>query len=68
MPCGSVEEIRSLLKRQLVEPVQWERGTRNLAGSGECAEYLEVGPGRQLKAMMRRIDRRVFSATSCLGS
>lgn len=64
-PYGSVDEIRSLLKRQLVEPVKWEQGTKDLITLG-CASYVEPGPGKQLKAMMRRIDQDAWSKTTTL--
>ena len=46
---------QELLKRQLLEPVKWEQGTKDLVTLG-CTQYVEAGPGKQLKAMMRRID------------
>ena len=54
-PYTSVDEIKSLLKRQLLEPVKWEQGTMDLIKGGH-SQYVEPGPGKQLKAMMRRID------------
>ena len=54
----SVEEIRSLLKRQLVEPVRWEQMMDEaLKPFHNHTAYIETGPGKQLKAMMRRIDQ-----------
>ena len=44
-----------MAKRQLLEPVKWEQGTKDLVTLG-CTQYVEAGPGKQLKAMMRRID------------
>ena len=55
-PYTSVDEIKSLLKRQLLEPVKWEQGTKDLITGGH-SQYVEPGPGKQLKAMMRRIDQ-----------
>jgi len=55
----SVDEIRNLLGRQLVEPVKWEQGTKVLVASGHT-QYVETGPGKQLKAMMRRIDQNAW--------
>ena len=55
-PYTSVDEIKSLLKRQLLEPVKWEQGTKDLIPGGH-SQYVEPGPGKQLKAMMRRIDQ-----------
>ena len=53
----SAEQIKELLKRQIVEPVRWEQ-TMEVACKGTygVAGYIESGPGKQLRAMMRRID------------
>lgn len=59
-PYTSVDEIKSLLKRQLLEPVKWEQGTKDLIGGGHT-QYVEPGPGKQLKAMMRRIDQNAWN-------
>ena len=64
-PYTSVDEIRSLLKRQLLEPVKWEQGTKDLVTLG-CTQYVEAGPGKQLKAMMRRIDQDAWNKTITL--
>ena len=58
-PYTSTDEIKTLLKRQLLEPVKWEQGTKVLIGAGHAA-YIEPGPGKQLKAMMRRIDNAAW--------
>ncbi|KAL1496536.1 hypothetical protein AB1Y20_014142 [Prymnesium parvum] len=59
-PYTSVDEIKSLLKRQLLEPVKWEQGTKDLIALGHN-QYVEPGPGKQLKAMMRRIDQNAWN-------
>jgi len=59
-PYDSVDEIKALLKRQLLEPVKWEQGIVHLVGAGHAA-YVEPGPGKQLKAMMRRIDQPAWA-------
>jgi [acyl-carrier-protein] S-malonyltransferase len=64
-PYSSVEEIKSLLKRQLLEPVRWEQGTKDLIASSH-SQYVEPGPGKQLKAMMRRIDQDAWNKTITL--
>ena len=61
----STGEIKSLLKRQLLEPVKWEQGTKDLIAGGH-AQYVEPGPGKQLKAMMRRIDQDAWNKTITL--
>ncbi|KAL1508509.1 hypothetical protein AB1Y20_004610 [Prymnesium parvum] len=60
MPYESVDEIKLLLKRQLLEPVKWEQGTKHLIEQGHAA-YIEPGPGKQLKAMMRRINQQAWA-------
>jgi [acyl-carrier-protein] S-malonyltransferase len=52
------EEIRQLLVRQVVSPVLWEDSLRQLLSAG-CDSFYEVGPGRVLKGLLRRVDRKV---------
>lgn len=51
------EEIRSLLLQQLVSPVRWEDSQRWLLGQGHTP-FWEVGPGRVLRGLLKRIDRK----------
>lgn len=51
-------DVRALLARQVVEPVQWERTLRALLREGK-RELYEAGPGKQIKAMVRRLDEAV---------
>jgi [acyl-carrier-protein] S-malonyltransferase len=57
------EEIRRLLIRQLVSPVRWEDSMRRLLAMG-CDRFYEVGPGRVLRGLLKRIDRKA----ECLGT
>jgi [acyl-carrier-protein] S-malonyltransferase len=50
------EEIRHLLMRQVLHPVLWEESMRNLLGQ-EYSQFYEVGPGRTLRGLLKRIDR-----------
>jgi [acyl-carrier-protein] S-malonyltransferase len=52
------EEIRQLLVRQLVSPVRWEDSQRWLLSAG-CDHFYEVGPGRVLRGLLKRIDRKI---------
>lgn len=56
------EEIRQLLIRQVVNPVQWE-STVNLMLSEGCTDFYEVGPGKVLKGLLKRISRRSACTT-----
>jgi [acyl-carrier-protein] S-malonyltransferase len=56
------EEIRQLLMQQVVSPVRWEDSLRYLLADG-YDQFCEVGPGRVLRGLLKRLDRRI----SCLG-
>lgn len=51
------EEIRRLLLRQTFQPVLWEDCMRRLLDQG-FDQFYEVGPGRVLRGLLRRIDRK----------
>lgn len=57
-PHHNPEEIRDLLLRQVVSPVRWEDSVRRLMADG-YDEFYEVGPGRVLRGLLKRIDRKV---------
>ncbi|TAN21887.1 MAG: [acyl-carrier-protein] S-malonyltransferase [Acidobacteria bacterium] len=52
----AAEEARDGLIRQVTAPVQWERSMRGLLEKG-VTHFIEVGPGKVLSGLMRRIDR-----------
>ena len=56
------DEIRELLVKQVVSPVRWEDSMRSLLAQG-YDQFYEVGPGRVLRGLLKRIERRV----SCQG-
>ncbi len=47
--------IRRLLAEQITSSVQWEPSVRFLASQG-VTEFLEIGPGKVLKGLMRKTD------------
>ncbi len=51
------DEIRQLLVRQVVNPVRWEDSIRWLLANG-VTEFTEVGPGKVLAGLLKRIDRK----------
>lgn len=55
------EEIRSLLPRQLVESVKWEPTLKAMIASGKTQMH-ELGPGAQIKAMVKRLDNAVWKS------
>jgi [acyl-carrier-protein] S-malonyltransferase len=50
-------EIRALLVKQVVSKVLWEASLRHLLGGG-VTQFYEVGPGRVLAGLLKRIDRK----------
>ncbi len=59
LPHEDPDEIRSLLVRQIIGPVLWEDSMRYLLGRG-IDSFFEVGPGKVLQGLMRRIDRKTL--------
>ena len=56
-PHGASETIRQLLVQQVIAPVRWYQSIEFLRSQG-VDNWLEVGPGRSLTGMMKKIDRR----------
>ena len=56
------EEIRNILIQQVLQPVRWEDSVRHMLDSG-CTEFYEVGPGKVLKGLMKRISRKTNITT-----
>ena len=54
---GSADDIRDLLYRQVFSPVRWQASIEHLAQDG-IEKFVEVGPGRVLTGLMRKIDRK----------
>jgi len=58
-PHDDPEEIRALLVRQVVEPVRWEDSMRWLIDEHGIEECYEIGPGRVLRGLLKRIARKI---------
>jgi len=58
------EEIVALLKKQLTSPVLWEQSMKQVIKDAGITEFYEVGPHKQLKEMMKRIDRDAWNKTT----
>ncbi|MCS6977765.1 MAG: ACP S-malonyltransferase [Gemmatales bacterium] len=56
-PHTDPQEIRGLLVRQVLQPVQWEQTLRNLLAEG-FDRFYEIGPGRVLAGLLKRIQRK----------
>lgn len=51
-------EIREILLKQILQPVLWEDCMKALLAGG-VDQFYEIGPGRVLRGLLRRIDRKV---------
>ena len=56
------DEIRAILVRQVINPVRWEDSLRVMMDAG-CTDFYEVGPGKVLKGLLRRISRKTPCTT-----
>jgi [acyl-carrier-protein] S-malonyltransferase len=52
------DELKKILVRQVISPVRWEDCVRQLLDAG-IDEFYEIGPGRVLTSLMKRINRKV---------
>jgi len=57
-PHQDVESTRRLLKDQVTHPVLWQRCVEQMIEAGVSSFY-EVGPGRVLTGLMRKINRKM---------
>jgi [acyl-carrier-protein] S-malonyltransferase len=62
-PGTNPKEIVALMKKQLTNPVLWEPSIHAIIKSG-VETFYEVGPMKQLKAMMKRINTKVWQTTT----
>ena len=62
LPYGSLDEpgnnAAELLAKQIASPVLWEKTVRNMIASG-IDTFIEIGPGRTLINMIKKIDPEV---------
>jgi [acyl-carrier-protein] S-malonyltransferase len=58
-PHDDPEEIRALLIQQVCAPVRWEDSMRYLLDTVGIHAFYELGPGRVLSGLLKRIARRV---------
>lgn len=52
------DAVRDLLREQVAQPIRWQASMERLVAEG-FDRFIEVGPGRTLTGLMRKIDRSV---------
>ena len=61
------DEIKKNLMLQLTAPVKWTQSIQAMIADG-ATEFVEVGPGKVLQGLMRKIDRSVAASGALLGT
>jgi [acyl-carrier-protein] S-malonyltransferase len=56
-PHTNPDEIRELLVKQVLSPVQWEATLRGLLADN-VDRFYEIGPGRVLAGLLKRVLRK----------
>ena len=59
-PYSSIREIKELLVQQVVCPVLWEQTIQNMIVTFGEKDFVEIGPGKQLKTMLKRINKIAY--------
>ncbi len=56
LPLTTPEDVKTELKKQLLNPVQWIRSIEYMAQQG-VTTFIEIGPGRVLAGLIKRINK-----------
>jgi [acyl-carrier-protein] S-malonyltransferase len=59
-PVTKKDEIKNLLYEQLNSPVRWEETIKNMINDG-AEEFYEIGPGKVLQGLVKRINPEIKS-------
>ena len=57
-PQNNSAEIKKLLIDQIEKPVRWRESVRNMIDNG-THKFIEIGPGKVLSGLIKRIDRNI---------
>jgi malonyl CoA-acyl carrier protein transacylase len=59
--------VADLLSRQVDGAVRWQQGVERMIADG-FENFLEVGPGRVLVGLLKRIDRKLGRSARTVGT
>ena len=62
-PQTTPDAIKVNLKAQLASPVKWTQTVQNMIADGALG-FTEVGPGRALQGMIKKVDRKMPAASA----
>ena len=57
-PVSSTEDLKSLLIKQIENRVRWRESVLNMINS-DVDHFIEIGPGKVLSGLVKRINREV---------
>ena len=57
-PHADKDTIKENLLKQLTSPVRWTQTIQNMIADG-AAEFVEVGPGKVLRGLIKKVDRKM---------
>ena len=57
-PVNDTNDIKKLLIEQIEHPVRWRESIENMINFG-VKEFIEIGPGKVLSGLVKRIDRNI---------
>jgi [acyl-carrier-protein] S-malonyltransferase len=60
LPLTTPEDIKTELKKQLLNPVQWQRSIEYIVQHG-VTTFIEIGPGRVLAGLIKRINKEAVT-------
>jgi len=59
------EIIKKNLIAQLTSPVRWTQTMKNMIANG-MNEYIEVGPGKVLQGLLKKVDRKIPTSSAAI--
>lgn len=65
LPVSHPDEIKKNLVKQLTAPVKWTQIMQNMLADG-VSEVVEVGPGKVLQGLFKKIDREIATSSASL--
>ena len=63
MPVTDPEQIKANLIKQLIAPVRWTQTMNNMLTDG-CTEVIEVGPGKVLQGLFKKVNRELATTSA----
>nr|WP_299201025.1 ACP S-malonyltransferase [uncultured Brumimicrobium sp.] len=63
---SDINEIKKNLIAQLTAPVRWTQTMQQMIADG-CEEVIEVGPGKVLQGLFKKVDRKFPTSSATIG-